>query len=69
VKLHFEEIAELIYREMYVRNGVILGSKAAAKAILQAEEVAEQIFTADAEKSADQNASSVGSVSLGTPRK
>ena len=42
MKLHFEEIVELIHREMYVRNGVMLGSKAAAKAILQAEEAAQQ---------------------------
>ena len=42
MKLHFEEIVELIHREMYVRNGVMLGSKAAAKAIMQAEEAAQQ---------------------------
>lgn len=40
MKLHFEEIVELIHREMYVRNGVMLGAKAAAKAIMQAEEAA-----------------------------
>lgn len=41
MKLHFEEIVELIHREMYVRHGVMLGSKAAAKAIMQAEEAAQ----------------------------
>lgn len=41
MKLSFDEIVELIHREMYVRNGVMLGEKAAAKAILQAEEAAQ----------------------------
>lgn len=39
--MSFDEIVELIHREMYVRKGVMLGSKAAAKAILQAEEVSQ----------------------------
>lgn len=47
MKLTFDEIVELIHREMYVRNGVMLGEKAAAKAIMQAEEAAQQTFAPD----------------------
>lgn len=47
MKLSFDEIVELIHRKMYVRNGVMLGAKAAAKAILQAEEAAQQSVRAD----------------------
>ena len=42
--LKFDELVELINRSMYIRNGVMLGSKATAKAILKAEEAAEQCF-------------------------
>lgn len=45
--MHFEEIVELIHREMYVCKGVMVGAKAAAKAIMQAEEAAEQSVQAD----------------------
>ena len=45
--LKYEEIVELIHREMYVRNGVMLGSKAAAKLILEVEEAAKQRLKSD----------------------